>query len=285
MALGGTGFNSPGPFMASNWISGWTVTIKGWSDKADDLFGTTVLSRGEFGISIMDGSGNVLASSSKNMYPPYTRHGGFYEDKPATFTWSFDNPEGALYSPCIDYYFSVGGGSVIYFQYLKAVEVTPIYGANPAPPEQPPESGPGTTGGSGGSGGSTDPNLPRNGSGAPIPKGTPLTAPTPPDSGDGSDGRGTPKTGPASGGPTGRPAVGFAPDEVPVDGPVDIQSSGNLDGFEGLTPGLPVYLDPASSGGITQTKPSCAGCIQQELGTAADSTSIDIEIGPAIKRL
>lgn len=289
-AMKGIFFNSPGPFNSTGWIKGWTITLTGWSNKADDLFNNTTLSNGEFGVTVTDGGGTPVASGSKNMYPPYDNHGGFYQDKPATFTWSFDNTGGVMLSPCNDFYFSVGGGNVINFQVLKKVEITPIFGPEPKPPTAPLPTGPTTGGGSGGAGseGSPDPNAPRNGTGTTIPKGTPLGPPFAPDMGPGSDNQGASNIGPAnagstSGGPS--PAVGVAPDDVLSGAPVQPRTSGQQDGYSGLLPGKPVYLDASAPGGVTHTKPTGSGSIQQEIGTAANSTTIDINIRPATKLL
>jgi hypothetical protein len=273
------GLDSPGPFKSTGWVTGWTVTIKGWSDRADDLFNHTDLSQGIMNLQVYKDS-TLVAQGQKNMYPPLNNHTP--EAAAATFTWSFNNSSGRLLSPCDDLFFVVtaptraGSPSI----QVQTISIVPIYGTTPAQAGQPPESGPGGTDGTSAPAAGT----PRNNTGATILKGTPLTGPSSFSGGVGDDGNATPGIGPASGAPGGAPAIGFASGDIPPNGSVTPQTSGTLGGFSGLQPEQRVYLSGSGSG-VTQTKPTCSGCIQQPLGVAIDSTTIFIAPGTSIKLL
>lgn len=270
-----------GPFHSPQWISGWTVTVTGWSDNADDLFNTTTLANGHLDFHAF-ADGTLIASGSKNMFHPYANHSGFYEDKPDTFTWTVNNIGGALSGPCVDYSFNFGGGNIINSILIHKMIIAPIFSNGPAPVGSPTPTGPS----GGGGGGSGDPNAPRNAGPNPIPKGSPVGPPYNPAAGPGDDGSAAPKQKPANGGASSpSPAVGIAPDDVPADQPVKAKSSGSVNGYSGLAPGKPVYLSSTTPGSLTQEKPTCSGCLVQQLGTATDSTTVEIDIGPATRRI
>jgi hypothetical protein len=272
-----------GPFQSPKWIKGFTVTITGWSDMADDLFNNTTLANGVLIFSVL-ANGSIVGSRSKNMYHPYSNHADYYKDKPDTFTWSFDLSN--TYSPCTDWGFTVGGGNIINSIWMLKIKIDPIFAAAPTagtPNPTGPNSGPG-----GGGAPPTDPNAPRNPGPNPIPAGSPVGPPFNPAAGPGDDGGAAPKQKPAFGGSGGSgpsPATGIAPKAVPANEPVNAQSSGSVGGYSGFTPGGPVYLDPVTPGAVTQTKPTCSGCLVQQLGVASDSTTLQVDIGPAVQRI
>ena len=68
--------------------------------------------------------------------------------------------------------------------------------------------------------------------------------------------------------------IGFTTAAVEAGSLVKIRSVGELNGFSGLLPGMPIYL--GSNGVITQT-PVTSG-IQQQVGVANTSNSIIIQI-------
>jgi len=75
------------------------------------------------------------------------------------------------------------------------------------------------------------------------------------------------------------PAVGFAKNTAAAGAAVQIQRSGVIGGFSGLTVGSQVFVDEGTSyGGITQTAPSTSGDRVQCVGTAISATEIAVQI-------
>lgn len=70
------------------------------------------------------------------------------------------------------------------------------------------------------------------------------------------------------------PVIGFTRTAVGAGEPVSVQNSGEIDGFFGLTVGLPIYL--ASNGTVTQTVPTTGRL--QSLGISLTATKVLIQI-------
>lgn len=78
--------------------------------------------------------------------------------------------------------------------------------------------------------------------------------------------------------------IGMATNTDTVGNPISVQYNGVLAGFTGLTAGAKQYLDTATAGGRTETAPSgAADCIIQ-LGFAASTTELDIQVLPLLIR-
>lgn len=76
-------------------------------------------------------------------------------------------------------------------------------------------------------------------------------------------------------------AFGFVRDNYVATDQAAVYSEGILGGFAGLTIGAPVFLSLVS-GEVTQTPPTAADEIWQQVGEAYSETEIRIEIGEAI---
>ncbi len=70
--------------------------------------------------------------------------------------------------------------------------------------------------------------------------------------------------------------VGFATQTVSAAANITVQTGGELDGFTGLTVGLPLWANSASPGGYTQTAPSTLNTWLIPLGIAVSTTKVII---------
>ena len=68
--------------------------------------------------------------------------------------------------------------------------------------------------------------------------------------------------------------VGFAKSTITSGNAVKIVSSGVLKDFSGLSAGLPLYLNPASAGGYTQTEPVTTDVWKLKIGLALSATEV-----------
>lgn len=78
-------------------------------------------------------------------------------------------------------------------------------------------------------------------------------------------------------------AVGFVKDATIANGASgQIQTSGLLGGFTGLTPGAVYYLSADTAGAITATAPTAPGSFQLAVGIASNATELNISIASGL---
>lgn len=75
----------------------------------------------------------------------------------------------------------------------------------------------------------------------------------------------------------GRRAHGFVLAAVTSSQNATVYKEGTVSGLSGLAPGGPCYLSADTAGAVTQTPPSTAGHIVQEVGIALSATEMDFE--------
>lgn len=79
-----------------------------------------------------------------------------------------------------------------------------------------------------------------------------------------------------------RPALGITTEEIQAGLSGNVQTAGYLTLSWSLTQGARYYASNVTPGAITDTAPTSAGAIVQEVGVAASTATLEIEIGPEI---